>query len=263
MTPTLTYLEFHLVFTIPPILLLGWLAVRRERAWFDWRSLSGLGIIVFLAFAYTTPWTNALIPRGVWWYGEGAVLGTIWYTPVEEYLFFLLQTVLTALWLFQILDVEELSLRIPPLHRVIGVLLGLAIAVVGWFLLGTTSTFYLGAILVWAGPILAIQWGFGITYLLAEWRRVALAIGVPTVYLWVADWAAITMGIWMISDVHTVGLGIAGLPIEEMLFFLVTNVFIVQGIVLYVWLLDRRSELAAALRGRWAALDARTRWIDG
>jgi lycopene beta-cyclase len=239
MTPPLTYLGFHLAFTLPPIALLGWLAIRRERAWWNWQAISGLGILIALAMVYTTPWTNALIPEGVWWYGDGAVIATIWYTPIEEYLFFVLQTALTAFWLFHLLDVADLSLRIPTSHRVAGVLAGLSICLFGWLLLGTTSTFYLGAILFWAGPILAIQWGFGITYLAHTRRQVLLAIAVPTLYLWIADWVAISLGIWMISETHTIGVGVAGLPLEEMLFFLVTNVFIVQGIVLYVWVLDR------------------------
>ena len=245
MTPSLTYLQFHLVFTVPPILLLGWLAVRRDRAWWNRQAFSGLAIIVFLAVIYTTPWTNTLIPEGVWWYGDGVVLATLWYTPIEEYLFFVLQTALTAFWLFQFVDVSDLSLRLPASHRLAGVLGGLGICALGWALLGGTSTYYLGAILFWAGPVLAIQWGFGLTYLVQERRQVLLAVGVPTLYLWIADWTAISLGVWVISDAHTVGIGLDGLPLEEALFFLVTNVFIVQGLVLYAWVLDRRAELAS------------------
>ncbi len=244
MTPPLTYLEFHLVFTVPPLLVLGWLASRRERAWLDRRSLSGLAIIVVLAVTYTTPWTNVLIPAGVWWYGDGAVRATIWHTPVEEYLFFVIQTTLTAFWLVQFLEVRDVSLRLPRSHRLVGLLAGLAIGALGWYFLQATSTSYLGAILLWAGPILSIQWAFGLTYLLWERRQVLLAIAVPTAYLWIADWYAISVGIWSISESHTVGLGLAGLPLEEALFFLVTNVFVVQGLVLYVWLLERRADLA-------------------
>ncbi|MXV61081.1 lycopene cyclase domain-containing protein [Natronorubrum sp. JWXQ-INN-674] len=241
MTPPLTYLGFHLVFTLPPIALLSWLAVRRERARWNWQAISGFVVLVALAVVYTTPWTNALIPEGVWWYGEGAVIATVWYTPIEEYLFFVLQTALTAFWLFHLLEVADVSLDLPISHRVVGVLAGTAICLAGWLLLGSTSTFYLGAILVWAGPILAIQWGFGLTYLVRARRQVLLAIAVPTLYLWFADWVAISLGIWMISETHTIGISVAGLPLEEMLFFLVTNVFIVQGIVLYVWVIDRLS----------------------
>jgi len=85
----------------------------------------------------------------------------------------------------------------------------------------------------------------GVRYhlLRAVWRRVALAIGVPTLYLWAADWVAIELGIWVISSSHTIGIGFGSLPIEEALFFLCTNVFVVQGVVLYVWVVDQRPDL--------------------
>ncbi len=256
MSPPLTYLGFHLVFILPPLLLLGWLAARRESASWGRAPLSGLIIMLFLALVYTTPWTNLLIPRGVWWYGDGAVLATVWHTPIEEYLFFILQPVMTAFWLFQFLTVKDRSLLIPVSHRILGALGGVGISALGWVLMGTASTFYLGSLLLWAGPILAIQWAFGITYLLREVPRlVAVALAVPTLYLCVADRIAIDLGIWSISEVYTTGLTIAGLPIEEALFFLLTNVFLVQGIVLYMWLLDRPYEFAGI---GWISERART-----
>ncbi|QSG03786.1 Lycopene cyclase family protein [Natranaeroarchaeum sulfidigenes] len=238
-------MEFHLVFILPPLLVLGWFAWRRDDASWGRAPLSGLAIMLFLAVVYTTPWTNVMIPRGVWWYGDGAVLGTIWYTPIEEYLFFILQPILTAFWLFQFLTVEDRSLLIPLSHRLAGAAGGLAICVLGYFLMGTTSTFYLGSLLFWAGPILAIQWAFGITYLIKEVPRLlAVALVVPTLYLWTVDRIAIGLGIWSISETHTIGLSLLGLPVEEALFFFLTNVFLVQGIVLYMWLLDRPYEFA-------------------
>lgn len=245
MSVALTYLGFHAAFILPPIGLLAWLAARRDAAEWGWRPLSGIAIIVGIAVAYTTPWTNLMIPEGVWWYGEGAVLATIWYTPVEEYLFFVLQPILTGLWLCHVLRVADRPLSIPTTHRLIGVVLGVAISGVGWWLMGTTATYYLGSLLWWAGPILAIQWGFGLTYLLELRRTVAVAVAVPTLYLWVVDRIAIELGIWVISDAHTTGYAIVGLPVEEALFFLLTNVFIVQGVTMYVWVLDRRPGLAS------------------
>lgn len=254
----LTYLGFHAVFVIPPIILLGWLAHREGVSW-GHPALSGLGIIIGLAVVYTTPWTNMLIPEGVWWYGDGAVIATIWHTPLEEYLFFILQPLLTGLWLIRVLPRVELSLSIPRSHRIGGAIAGFGVCGIGWWLMGTTTTYYLGSLLWWSGPILAVQWAFGITYLRAVWQRLVVAIGVPTLYLWVADWIAIEIGIWAISEAHTVGYGLGGLPLEEALFFLCTNVFVVQGVVLYVWVADQRPELLslAAIDGAVARLRAR------
>jgi hypothetical protein len=58
-------------------------------------------------------------------------------------------------------------------------------------------------------------------------------VGLPTLYLWFADFYAITQeGIWWISKEYTLGLSLAGLPLEEMLFFLFTNLAVVQGLLL-------------------------------
>ena len=248
MTVPLTYFGVHLMFILPPLLILGWLAHRRDRAWWGVRPLSGLAIMIGLAVVYTTPLTNHLIPAGVWWYGEGAIIATIWHTPIEEYTFFILQPMLTAFWLFQLPATADRSLAIPLTHRLIGVGGGLSIAGVGLLLTANTPTYYLGWVLLWAGPILAIQWGFGLTYLWAVRRPLVAAIAVPTLYLWIVDRVAIELGIWVISDAHTIGFAPLGLPVEEALFFLVTNVFLVQGLVMYVWLLERIHELPSLTR---------------
>jgi len=236
--PPLTYLEFHLVFVIPPIIGLALLTYFRESAWKGLKPVSGLVIILALAIVYTTPWNNLMIAEGVWWYGEGTTLVHFWYTPLGEYLFFILQPILTALWLFQFPTIRERSIQIPATKRLVGVAAGLIVGIIGFVLLLTDSTFYLGAILFWAGPILAIQWGFGWPYLWEIRRTFAVMLLVPTLYYWVIDRLAIGMGIWVISDTHTVGISLLGLPLEEALFFLMTNIFVIQGIVLYMWLLD-------------------------
>lgn len=258
---SLTYLGFHFVFTLPPIGALLAVTIYREDVWWGPGPLSGLAVILLLAVTYTTPWDNLLIAQGVWWYGEGTVLFTVWHAPIEEYLFFVLQPILTGLWLFQFPRVADRSLDLSVRTRAVGVLAGFAIAVLGVAMLRRPSTFYLGAILAWSGPILAIQWGFGWPYLWELRRTVVLAVAIPTVYLWIADRVAIGLGIWIISETYTTGVTPLGLPIEEAVFFLVTNVFVVQGLVLYMWVLDRwdpstwRSSVAdrarAGVVGRW------------
>ncbi|MFC4245471.1 lycopene cyclase domain-containing protein [Natribaculum luteum] len=240
MTVPLTYLEFHALFVLPPVVALFVAAMRRERAWWNRRAVAGIGIMSTLAVVYTTPWDNALIDRGVWWYGDGAVALTLWHAPLEEYLFFVFQPALTALWLYQFVSVESVPLRLPVRTRLVGLAAGLLVTVVGAALvLASSSTLYLGATLLWAGPVLAIQWAFGWPYLWRTRRVVAAGVLVPTLYLWIVDWIAIDLGIWVISSTYTTGFTLAGLPVEEAVFFLVTNVFVVQGLVLYRWLLDR------------------------
>ena len=245
MIPPSTYLEFHLVFILPVIAALAILAWRRGHALTGPTRLAGLGIIIVLALIYTTPWGSRMIDRGVWWYGEGVVWESLWLIPAGEYIFFVLQPILTTLFLARLSIPTDTDLSLSKSERILGATAGLGIGGVGALLFfAGPSTVYLGAILFWAGPILAIQWAFGWTHLWRARRTVAIAILVPTVYLWIVDWTAISLGLWVISDTYTVGIAPLGMPIEEALFFLVTNVFIVQGIVLYLWLLDQWPTVA-------------------
>lgn len=239
MIPPETYLQFHTVAILPPIVALALLSWIRPPIHHRRRVVSGLVIITTLAFLYTIPWDDFLIRRGIWEYGEGVVWGRLWAVPVGEALFFVLQPLLTALWLYRQPFSTTGSLLLSIRQRATGILAGVGIGIGGGLLLFGESTFYLGAILAWAGPIFAIQWGFGWIPLWENRRVVALAVGLPTLYLWLVDWTAISLGLWTISPQYSVGIAPFGFPIEEAVFFLVTNLFVVQGLVLYSWLLDQ------------------------
>ena len=61
--------------------------------------------------------------------------------------------------------------------------------------------------------------------------RTFLAGLIPsTLYLWFADRTAIKLGIWTIAPETSFGLSFFGLPIEEAVFFLMTNLLVVQGV---------------------------------
>ena len=240
MPTPLTYLEFHALFVVPPVLGLAVLTWRRHRTPLGVRLAAlGVAVVAVLAVGYTAPWDRALIQRGAWFYGDGRVAGWLWGIPLGELLFFLLQPLLTALWTFQVDGPVIEGVAHSRRARLGGALAGLAVSAVGVALLAGQSTLYLGAILAWAGPVLALQWAVGWRYLLRVRRRVALAVGVPTLYLWVIDRFAIADGVWVISETYTTGLAVAGLPVEEMAFFLVTNLFVVQGLLLLPWVAHR------------------------
>ena len=239
----MSYFAFHLVFTLPPILLLA-LVQRQPLAGIGgFRAWLGLPLIVLLALVYTTPWDNYLIWRDVWHYGTGRVVGTIGYVPVEEYLFFLLQPILTGLWLYWLLPrtSEPVEQEYSTGVQTSGTLLWIVLSIVGALMLQWDRSVYLGLILVWAGPVLALQWAVGGQQLWAMRRTWLTGTLMPTLYLWCADRVAIGQGIWSISDVYTTGFELLGLPIEEATFFLVTNLLVIQGLLLV--LLMRQSLL--------------------
>ena len=239
---TSTYLQFHLLFLAPPLLILaaatrlrvGARAVETVRIGGCDARIVGAALMAAIAFVYTTPWDSYLVSVGVWGYGDGRVLLRAGQVPLGEYLFFVLQPVLAGLWLYR-LPMDVGTLEITPSQRAVGVGLGGLVSLSGWWLLSTDATFYLGALFVWAGPVLSLQWGFGWTYLATRWRTVLLGAGVPTLYLWVVDRFAIANGIWYLSERYTTGYAVPGLglPVEEAAFFLLTDLFVVQGLVLW------------------------------
>ncbi len=236
----MTYLQFHLVFTLPPLLLLALLTFRAARAGNVPRAgIVALGVHVLLALAYTTPWDNYLIARGVWGYGADRVLFTLGWVPFEEYLFFVVQTLITGMWLLLLVrrgDAPQNTTQTVTTNgygvRLIGALFWLGLAAAGVLAFGTERGTYFGLIAAWAAPVLALQWGFGGDLLLRRPGRLLLAFGVPTLYLWFADRLALGAGIWWISPELSSGLVPLGLPLEEALFFLLTNLLVVFGVTL-------------------------------
>ncbi len=252
----MTYLQFHLVFILPVLGALLYLTAQRRGLLAgvlgadDRWTRRWLLALVGVAFLYTAPWDNYLVFREVWSYPPERVLGRIGYVPLEEYAFFVLQTLLAGLWLLLLLRRERAA---PPLGggamRWGGAAFLLACALLGAFCLRRETTFYLGLILAWAYPVLAAQWAFGGDLVYGRPRLFWAAVLPPTLYLWLADAFALHNGIWRISERYTVGLGLGQLPLEEMLFFLTTNLLVVTGLMLFL-----HPEARRRLEGAWPLL---------
>jgi lycopene cyclase domain-containing protein len=234
----MSYLTFHLVFLLPPILLMLFAHRRPPQFGEDLRVDLAIPLICVVALTYTTPWDNYLVAREVWWYGPGRVIGTIGHVPIEEYLFFVLQPVLTGLFLYQYLGraVPARQSRSTPAAWIgAAVFLGLTGLGAGFLWAGWSTTLYLALILTWASPILAGMWLYDGETLWALRSTVFVTTAVPTLYLWVADAIAIWSDIWTISPTYTLGISAFGLPIEEATFFLFTNLLVVQGVLLLLY----------------------------
>ena len=194
---------------------------------------------VIVAVLYTTPWDNYLVATGVWWYDPALVTGIILgWVPIEEYTFFVVQTIMTSLWIFFL--ARRLPLKPMPtaeagtrmrLWSTLAVLpfwiFSVVILAVGW-----QPGTYLGLELVWALPPIILQLAFGAD-ILWRYRWILLwGIAVPTVYLSAGDLVAIGSGTWVIDPLQSTGILIAGLPIEEFIFFFLTNTLVVLGTLL-------------------------------
>ncbi|MFP2959685.1 lycopene cyclase domain-containing protein [Myxococcus sp. 1LA] len=91
----MTYARFLGLFVVVPILFLAW----RYRRTFTARSLAPMGLLLIVVYAATSPWDNLAVKWGLWGFAPDLIWGIkLGYLPLEEYLFFGLQTLLVGLW---------------------------------------------------------------------------------------------------------------------------------------------------------------------
>lgn len=100
----------------------------------------------------------------------------------------------------------------------------------------------------WGLPVLALQWFVGWRCLWEHRRILVLAVGSATIYLSAADSIAIQQHIWTLHPSRISGIRLLNVPIEETLFFLLTNSMVSQSVVLVL-----RSGLLRRNRQRQAS----------
>jgi lycopene beta-cyclase len=242
----MTYFTFLGIFLVIPILaLLVLLKYKGElHTVGQYMTTHPKGIVavivlhILLAVSWTTPWDNYLVATSVWWYDPDLVNGmTIWYVPIEEYTFFVLQPIMTGLWLvFLFPRVYQASGEYANLQirkgatAIVGVLW---LIFMGLLFSDLKQFTYLSLELVWAIPPIMLQLAFGADILRKQWRLVLFTILSATIFLSSADLVAIGLGTWTIDPMQSTGILLVGiLPIEEFIFFLLTNILIVFGVTL-------------------------------
>ncbi len=92
---------------------------------------------------------------------------------------------------------------------------------------------YLAMILGWASPVILLHWAVGWRVLMGRRRHLLVAWIMSTGYLGLADVAAIHDGIWSINPQKTIAaLSFGSFVFEEWLFFALTNLIIIQTVIL-------------------------------
>ncbi len=244
----MSYFGFLAIFLVIPILILVGIEVWDRRhgrslppALQSWPPYAAIALHILLALVYTTPWDNYLVASGVWWYDPALVTGiVIGWVPIEEYTFFVLQPILGGLWLLFLarrLKVVASPEALRPSLRwwsvvVLAVLwvVSVIILVIRW-----QPGTYLGLELAWALLPIMLQLGFGADILWRYRRLVFWTIAPLVLYLSAADALAIGSGTWTIDPAQSTGILIGGvLPVEELVFFLITNVLVGFGITLFL-----------------------------
>jgi lycopene beta-cyclase len=264
----MSYFSFLLQFLGIPILILSILTIIdfRRGKWMpsalsSFQAWQVLLAICLVAFIYTTPWDNYLVATGVWYYDLNLVTGIIFgYVPIEEYTFFIVQPVLTGLFfilLARYLPTIAIAANNPS-FRIIATGFGLIIWLIATIILILTffnDSFarftYISLTLAWALFPIVIQLAFGADILGRHWLKVLLGISIPTLYLSWADSLAINSGTWTINPEQSLNIFLGTLPLEEALFFLITNMLVVIGMTL---VLAEESQARAFALERYAVL---------
>ena len=151
-----------------------------------------------------------MIHSHVWSYPQDAVVGpTLLAIPAEELFFFVIQTYNTSLL--------YLILSKPTFHPVYlrersedsllvykrWVACGILGAIFGGIKLvyDRAEGFYMGLIVIWAGPFIFLLWSLAYQFILGLPRsNTALPIILPTLYLWLVDTLALRRGTWVIEN---------------------------------------------------------------
>ena len=136
-------------------------------------ALTGL---IFIALVYTTPWDNFLVENSIWFYDPAKVTGfLIGFVPIEEYTFFIIQTLLIGLFFGLVYLETNLKLEISPMKsnwRIISstILGGIWFIMLVSFIGDFQPLTYMSLILLWAIPPIIIQLLYGLD-ILRVWKR--------------------------------------------------------------------------------------------
>lgn len=266
----MTYFGFLLRFLCIPILVflaINYLDNKNRKQIIGFRNgravWVGIAIHILLAVVYTTPWDNYLVATGVWYYNPDLVTGLVLgYVPIEEYTFFVLETILSGLWWWFLarrispLPMEEgagvrekFELNKPLIYMSACLLVALWLISTYLFFFGAARWTYLSIILFWALPAILPQLLFGADILWHYRKLVFLGIMIPGTYLSLMDILALRETTWSISPSQTTGILFFGtLPLEEVVFFFITNVMIIFGMTLL--LADVSQERFAEIKGQ-------------
>lgn len=242
----MTYFGFLLRFLFIPILMFLVITLwdnRNNKQIHGFRNgravWMAIGIHVLLAVVYTTPWDNYLVATGVWYYSPKLVTGIVFgYVPIEEYTFFVVETILSGLWWW--LLTRRLSspfTEFKPNKTLVAISSSMLVLI--WiiftylFFSDNRPITYLSITLFWALPAILPQLLFGADILWHYRKLVIWAILIPGTYLSLMDIVALKETAWSISPAQTTGILFFGiLPLEEVVFFFITNMLVVFGMTL-------------------------------
>jgi len=224
----MTYFSFLLLFLLP-VLGVTFFFFLKTRGASKFR-IKGMVILVFIAVFYTTPWDSFIIKNGIWFYDQNKIIGTILRIPIEEYFFMMIQTLIASmLYCINQKNLKTIYFSFSPRYLILFSILFLC----GFQMIKIENLKYFGYLITWASVPLAIQWIVGSKQLINSIKYWVLPFFLFSIYLSFIDCIAIKNNIWTIAQETSCGLLVFGLPVEEIVFFLATNLLVFQGMALW------------------------------
>jgi lycopene cyclase domain-containing protein len=235
----MTYLRFHLYFNLPPLLVLGALNAQIVTGWGD---AMAFGCVLLAVMIFTTPWDNFAAKWGIWGFPPGRYSRKIWHLPVEEYAFFLLQSVNIMLAIRALFHFFPDWLTGQETVVDSWTFLCLAVSVIPWAVIvwqlrlmrakrGPKVNYAIH--LVWFLPIIYAQWILAPPLFMGHSSLLSLMTGTFGVYYSLADLVAVRAGVWFFDQNQITGFKVARLlPWEEVAFFYLTTLLVTQSYLL-------------------------------
>ncbi len=84
----------------------------------------------------------------------------------------------------------------------------------------------------WVGPLIALQWAVGWKILGRNLRAVFVPAAVGATFFSLIDQVAVYSGVWFFDPRQILGLYVGLLPVEEVLFFVLTCLLVTQSLIL-------------------------------
>jgi lycopene cyclase domain-containing protein len=238
-SPTVTYFRFHLIFNLPLLAVLFFSS--RAEPWTQ-GEMTAVALVLLAVVVFTTPWDNLAAKWGIWGFPRAKYSFRLGYLPVEEYAFFVLQS------LNVMLGVRVLFHFFPGWHRLVSTepgrwtFLCLGASILPWILIGgqlrawrrrAGSRVNYAVHLAWFLPVIYSQWVLAPTLFGAHAGLLLLVTAIFGFYYTWSDVVAIHGGTWFFDERQITGFKFGGLlPWEEAAFFFLTSLLVAQSYLL-------------------------------
>lgn len=242
MSHWLNYGRFLLLFTVLPILILLVPLPGAELV----PRFGAAGVVLLAVYVFTTPWDNWAVRCRTWDFPAGRFWFRVGWLPLEEYLFFGLQSLLVMLlqvWQLRLGGGAGATLPGPgPADLAVAgpaALLLAAWAALGWWGRGrftpASRWHYAWHLLYWFGPVVGLQWVVGWAIFLPRWDLLLLPTAAVGTWLVFGDLVAIRAGLWFFDERQITGWRWRRqVPWEEIAFFYLTSLVVAQSFLLFL-----------------------------